>query len=367
MIDAYTLTTDDEEEWRKILPADFRAGASLEYVRIAEQQTGLSARLFVVTDDGKPLVAYPYFLRPLDTLPFTASADSTRYDTSTPEYLGPVWLDSDLTPEGAPFRFPDVFSSYCLEHGIIAEFAHLDPWISDELLEPGCVKPNREIVYVDLTWPEDEIWMKSLSSDARRQTKQGHRAGVQTRRATSPDDVREFYRLYAMTMERLQAREGYWYPLEYFMAFFETMSDNSFFVLAEYEEQVVAGGLFLHDDNEIRWHLSAADREWSRVRPVNVYLYNTIRESLGQKWKRMILGGAYEDGDGVFRFKANFSRLRAGFNTYERVHDTEACAELMTRWHRFHGGASPPDDYFPAYRSSPRASDEQAAVEADTA
>jgi hypothetical protein len=96
------------------------------------------------------------------------------------------------------------------------------------------------------------------------------------------------------------------------------------------------------------------------VRPVNVYLYNTIRESLGQKWKRMILGGAYEDGDGVFRFKANFSRLRAGFNTYERVHSIDACAELMAQWNRHHGGASPPDDYFPAYRSSPEVSDDQA-------
>jgi hypothetical protein len=131
------------------------------------------------------------------------------------------------------------------------------------------------------------------------------------------------------------------------------MSDNSFIVLAEYEGQVVAGGLFLHDDNEIRWHLSASDREWSRVRAVNVYLYNTIRESLGQGWKRMVLGGAYEDGDGVFRFKSNFTRLRADFSTYGRVHDIDACAELVTSWQRHHGGAAPRDDYFPAYRSSP--------------
>lgn len=366
MIDTYTLTTNDEDEWRRILPADFRAGASLEYVRIGERQTGQTARLLVVEDGGTPVVAYPYFLRPLETLPFAASPGADWYDTTTPEYLGPVWLDRSREPAAAGFRFPEVFTAHCREQGIIAEFAHLDPWISAELLEPGCARPNREIVYVDLTWPEEEIWMKSLSSDGRRQTKQGLKAGVQTRRATGSDDVREFHRLYAMTMERRQARASYRYPLEYFMSFFESMSGNSFFVLAEYEERVVAGGLFLHDDNEIRWHLSAADREWSRVRPVNVYLFNTIRESLGQRWKRMILGGAYEDGDGVFRFKSNFSRLRAQFNTYERIHDVDAHAEMLRQWQAFHGGAEPRDDYFPAYRATAAVSDDRNSGEADT-
>ena len=360
MIDAYTLTTEDEEAWQRILPADLRAGAGLEYLRIEERQRGLPARLFVVEHCGRPVVAYPYFLRSLDALPCAPEADPPRYDTCTPDYLGPLWLDRDLRPEDAPFRFPELFDSHCREQGIVAEFAHLDPWIPGALVDLGCVKPNREIVWVDLTWSEEDIWMKSLSSDARRQTKQGHRAGVQTRRASEPADIGEFHRLYTMTMERRQAREKYWYSLEYFMAFFETMSDNSFFVLSEYEGRVVAGGLFLYDNAEIRWHLSASDREWSRVRPVNVYLYNTIRESLGQGWIRMVLGGAYEDGDCVFRFKSNFTRLRADFNTYERVHDEAAYDELMVCWHQYHGADSTPGNYFPAYRSAPARSDDSA-------
>jgi len=366
MIDVYTLTTADEEAWRRILPADFRAGASLEYVRIEERQRGISARLFVVEFRGSPVVAYPYFLRSLDALPFAAGVDSTWYDTSTPDYQGPVWLERNLDPADAPFRFPELFDSHCREQGIIAEFAHLDPWISGALVEPGCVKPNREIAWVDLTWSEEDIWMKSLSSDARRQTKQGHRAGVQTRRAAGPDDVREFHRLYDLTMDRHQAADRYRFPLEHFLAFFETMSGNSFFVLAEYEGRVVAGGLFLHDDNAIRWHLSAADREWSHVRPVNVYLFNTIRASLGKGWKRMVLGGAYQDGDGVFRFKSNFTRLRADFNTYERVHDIEAYTELLLRWQQYHGAASVSDDYFPAYRSTPAVAGDPASIEPRT-
>ena len=366
MIDTYTLTTAEEEEWRRGLPADFRAGACVEYVRIEESQRGTPARLFVVDFDGRPVVAYPYFLRPVDTLPFAAGVDSGLYDTCTPDYVGPVWLDRELAPENAPFSFPELFDDHCRDQGIIAEFAHLDPWISSALIEPACVSPNREIAWVDLTWSEEEIWLKSLSSDARRQTKQGHRAGVKSRRAATPDDVKEFHRLYHLTMDRHQAADRYRFPLEYFMAFLENMSGNSFFVLAEYQGRVVAGGLFLNDDDTIRWHLSAADRAWSRVRPVNVYLYDTIRDSLGKGWRRMVLGGAYQDGDGVFRFKSNFTRLRADFNTYERLHDVAAHDRLMQSWRRHFGVSSSPERYFPAYRAQPAAPDDQTARQPDT-
>jgi serine/alanine adding enzyme len=352
MMKTYTLTTNDAERWRQILPAEVSVTRGLDYVRICEQQTGWAARLFVV-ELGQPVAAYPYLLRPVQTLPVATGIGRVCFDTCTPEYAGPIWLNGGL-PEGAPSpSFTDLFAAHCREQGIIAEFAHLNPWISERLLESACVNANREIVYVDLTQTEEQIWLRSFSSDARRQTKQGLKAGVQIRRAVTADDVREFYRLYIATMDRRQAADRYYFPLEYFLAFFETMSANSFFVLAEHEGRVVAGGLFLHDARTVFWHLSASDRDLSNLRGVNVYLHHTIRHSLGKGWQRMILGGAYEAGDGVFRFKANFSPLRARFNTYQRVHDAETYTALVQAWRVRHSGMESGDNFFPAYRATP--------------
>ena len=133
------------------------------------------------------------------------------------------------------------------------------------------------------------------------------------------------------------------------------MSANAFFVLAEYEGRVVAGGLFFQDRTELHWHLSAADREFGHVRPVNVYLYETICQALGQGRERMIMGGGYGKDEGVFRFKANFSRLRARFSTYQRVHDDAAYTALTQAWSAHHAGKQPVEGYFPAYRSRPAA------------
>jgi serine/alanine adding enzyme len=353
MLETYTLTTIDADQWRAVLPADVCVLGSLEYARIQEVETGWPARLFVV-QDGIPVAAYPYFLRETHTLPFADDRSKAWSDISTSAYTGPLWLGETAASDAhtPAASFPDLFARHCRDNGIIAEFAHLNPWVSRELLDLNCVRPNREIIYIDLSWDEEEIWMRSLSSDARRQTKQGLKAGVQIRRTVEPEDVREFHRLYSMTMDRHEASDRYRFQLEYFLKFAETMSGNAFFVLAEYEGRAVAAGLFMHDQNDIYWHLSAADRDWGRVRPVNVYLFDTIRYSLGQHWKRMILGGAFQDGDGVFRFKANFSRLRAEFNTYERIHAAEPYESLTTDWRSQGGQAAGNEHFFPLYRAA---------------
>lgn len=352
----YLLSTKDEERWRAVLPASVRAMGSVEYARVLEQLTGATARLFVV-EWGGATTAYTFLLRPVNEFPF-ATAVRNRWDTFTPEYSGPVWSGS-AAPASAGRRFADIFAEHCREQGIVAEFAHLSPWTPTDLLDVGCVQPNREVIYLDLTWGEDEIWARSLTTDARRQVRQAERAGVRVRTAESLDDVREFHRLYQLTMERRNALDRYHFPLEHFVELFETMRESTVFALAEYKGRVVAGGLYFHDATEVVWHLSAVDMAFANVRPVNAYHYETIRWAVRQGKRRLLCGGAYQPGDGIFRFKANFSPLRAQFHTYRRVHDPDAYSALTRAWSAHHGGKTPRPDFFPAYRSAP---DEEAAA-----
>lgn len=350
MIRTSVITTADPARWRTVLPTSLNVMSSLEYVAITERQTGWPARLFVVENDtAEAVVAYPYFLRSVRELPFANRLAEDYWDTITPEYVSPTTLKS--VPDG--LRFPELFAQYCREQRIVAEFARLSPWsVPEELLDPACLEVNREIVYVDLTWDEQRIWNKSLTSAGRRQTRQSQQAGVRVRRAETADDVREFHRLHTDTMDRRQALDRYYFPPEYFLSFFETMPDNSFFMLAEYQGRLVAGGLYLQDDVNIYWQLSAMDAEYANVRPVNAYVYETIRQSLRQGKQRMLLGGGYKRDDGVFRFKANFSPLRAQFRTYRRIHDAEICSALTQAWSAHHEGQSPSPGFFPAYRST---------------
>jgi hypothetical protein len=344
MTQHYVLTTDDADRWRAVLPADACVMGCVEYARICERHNGYSARLFVVESEGS-VVAYPFFLRPVDGSP-------GRWDTLTPEYTGPLRIGPARGT--APALLSELFHRYCLENGIVAEFAHLNPWHAAlDQLEPTCVRPNRDIVFVDLTWGEEQIWTKSLSSDARRQTKQAQKAGVRVRRARTTADVLDFHRLHEHTMERREALDRYFVPPEYFLAFHETLPHNSFFLLADYEGKAVAGGLYLEDRADVYWHLSAVDIEFSRVRPVNAYVHFALCEAVKQGKQRMCFGGGYQRDDGVFRFKANFSPLRAQFQTYARVHDEPSYDALTATWAASNSGRAAATQFFPAYRAPP--------------
>ena len=349
----YVLTTADAEKWRQVLPADACVMGSLEYVRIIEQQNGFAARLFVM-DTGQSTVVYPFFVRPVDALPFATVANRDRGDTFTPEYTGPLIIRGGKYRDPEAKQFADKFARYCSTNGIIAEFAHLSPWHDSEaLLDPTCVVVNREIVHVDLTLGEEGLWTQSLNSDARRHARQAQKAGVQVRWASSLDDVQAFHRLHAGTMDRRQAKESYRIPLEYFVAIFESMPDHAFIALAEYQGRVVAGGLYFHGGTDVYWHLSAVDLEFSRVRPVNKYVWETMLWAVGEGKRRMLLGGGYQPDDGVFRFKAGFSPLRARFCTYRRIHDGRTYQTLIDAWSAYYGASISQGGFFPAYRSIP--------------
>jgi hypothetical protein len=326
---------------------------SLEYARLIEQQSGFAGRLFVVETE-QSVIAYPFFIRPIDALPFAVRGFSARWDTFTPEYTGPLVIRPGNHQAPDETGFADRFARYCRENGIVAEFAHLSPWHdSRHLLDPACVTVNREVVQVDLTLGETNLWTKSLSSDTRRQTRQAEKAGVRVRRAESLADVREFHRLHAGTMERRQALQRYRHSLEYFVTIYESMPENAFFVLAEYQNRAVAGGLYFHGDSDIYWHLSAVDLEYSRVRPVNRYVWETILWAMGAGKRRMLLGGGINGYDGVFRFKAGFSPLRAQFRTYRRIHDASTYKACTDAWSKYYGFNISQACFFPAYRSIP--------------
>jgi serine/alanine adding enzyme len=349
----YVLSTADEDRWRQVLPADLCVMASLEYAKVLERQSGFPARLFVV-ETGQSVIGYPFFVRPIAALPFAGEAFEGLWDTFTPEYTGPLYVRSGSGNGSEETGFADLFAAFCRENGIVAEFAHLSPWHdSGPLLDSACVVEDREVVQVDLAPGETGIWTESLNSDARRQTRQAGKAGVTVRRAGSLDDVRVFHRLHADTMERLEALERYRIPADYFIDIFEIMPENAFYVLSEYEGRVVAGGLYFHGGSDVYWHLSAVDREYSRVRPVNKYLWETILWAAKAGKRRLLLGGGYKENDGVFRFKAGFSPLRARFCTYRRVHDRQAFDTLNNAWSEYYGIDPSKTDFFPAYRWIP--------------
>lgn len=345
------LTTTDTDEWRRILPIGVSVFGSVEYAAIVEKHSGYHARLYVL-DTENARVAYPFFLRPIRSLPFALELEVDCWDLLTPEYTGPRVVYGALT--ASDFSFPAIFSAFCRNHGIVTEFAHLHPWQQrDRLLDTNAVTIDREIIYVDVMLSPDQLWDGSYSHACRKNINRARREKVHTLRATDIRDIQEFLRIYTHTMTRNKASAQYLFSLEYFAAFFETMPDNARFVLAEYQNQIVAGTLYLYDDQDVYSYLGGAVQEFQHIRPTNMVVHDTIQWAHDCGKQRLILGGGYHIDDGIFRFKSSFSPLRANFQVYRRVHLPELYDRLCDWWSAHYGASLDIKGYFPGYRSQP--------------
>ncbi len=346
------LTTENAERWRAVLPASESVFGSVEYARIYEEHSGYPARLAVCPDVG---IAYPCFLRPIGSLPFAQGDAQAGYDLVTPEYTGPL---CSLSPGGnVRTGFAEAFTALCRGEGIVTEFAHLHPWRAHtDLLDPDGVAFNREIVYVDLTPTEEEIWAHSTTHDCRWAIGRAQRHGVSVFEASEPEHIREFHRIYVGTMDRRRALQRYYFPVAFFESIFTQMRDSARFLLAEHEGRIVAAGLFLHDETNAYYHLSGSDHAFRQLYAGNVLLWEAIRWARAGGRQRFILGGSYQQGDGIFRFKASFSPLRARFHTFRKVHLPDSYDALCRQWSAHYGSEESSATYFPAYRWEPEES-----------
>ena len=356
------FTTDDAAGWRSVLPAEDSAFGSVEFARVAERHQGVQARLYVL-QDRTARVAYPFFTRPIRSATPGFHVGGRLSDTTSPDFTGP--LTRGVPPPALAAEFPQRLSTFFNRHHIVAEFIHLHPWKAfTKALRPPCLNFDREIVYVDLTRPEQQLWEGSFSHACRKNIKRSEREHVRIFEATTRADIGEFHRIYVQTMRERNALKHYFFSLDYFTDIFDDMRGSARFVLAEYRDQVIAGTLYLHDRDDIYSYLGGADLDFQHVRPTNAVIYDTIVWGQSQAKKRLILGGGYSPDDGILRFKASFSPLRADFLVYRCVHLPETYDALCRSRSRSQGRDTQPNAYFPGYRDRPGSQDDASVLTA---
>lgn len=349
--------TRDAAAWSAALPIQESVFGSVEFARIVQQHLRHQAHLYVL-QDRNGLIAYPYFIRPVCSLPFHEEAAGNLSDAFSPEFTGPLARGGGV--EFVAGEFAKRLAEFAAQHGVVSEFVRLHPWKAHTAaLVADCLHFNREIVYVDLSWTEPQLWQDSFSHACRKNIRRSQRENVRVFEAQSMGDIREFHRLYVQTMEDRNALQEYYFPLDYFAAIFEQLPGNARFALAEYRNQVIAGTLYLHDRDDVYSYLGGADKDFQHVRPTNAIIYDTILWGQHQGRKRLILGGGHLPEDGIFRFKCSFSPKRARFQVYQRVHLHEQFVALCRGWSRWYGQDLQTNSYFPPYRSVPASDSSQ--------
>lgn len=264
---------------------------SSKWLRVLQRSYDFAIRCTAIEDaSGRLTAAVPHVSisdvrgKRLVSLPFSDYCDPLVADSTT-------WsrLASALVEHRVPLTFRALHNEAILGDSAFTQYKDAK-WHS-----------------VDLTRPIDEIW-SSVDSSSRRAIRKSQKQEVQIRPAENKDDLRKFYELHAGV--RNQKYRMLAQPYSFFDCIWDEFlgKGDGFLLLAEAEDRVVAGTMYLRHGDTIYYKFNASDLGQLQLRPNDLLVWEGIRrakEELG--CASFDFGLSDSDQEGLLRFKRKFA------------------------------------------------------------
>lgn len=300
-----------------------------QYCKMNELIEGGEAELFVYEDKGN-VALYPYIKHIVDY----AQGDSSAYDIETAYgYGGPIVKKHDAGFEDA---FETAFLQYCQDENIIAEFLRYHPLLENENIFRREIEVlhNRKTVWIDLEKSLDEIWMQNISTQNRNIIRKCIKNGLEVEIS---EDYDEFLEIYNQTMKKVGADDFYFFDKKYY----DIIRITPYYLLMRVRRdcETLAAAIFMEYGDYFHYHLSGSRREFLKLAPNNILLWEAIKYAKTKGCKKMHLGGGLSniEEDSLFQFKKKFSPQYKDFYIGKRVHNQRVYRELIRRWEIEHG------------------------------
>ena len=350
----------DDPRWPEALarlPHDFYHRP--EYVGLDADWNRARPRAFLARAGDAELFV-PYLLRRCDALGPQAVDGETASDVVSP-YGYPGLLLSEAARGSARFA-REAMRCLCetlREMGVCSAFFRMHPLLGDgipALFPEGFFTPGGETVAMDLTLDDRQLW-KAVREGHQWTIKKCVRLGFVPRMVALRDHIDAFMEIYRDTMDRVQARESYYFGRDYFARLAE-MPERVHCCLVEWQGRPAAACIFFECGGIVQAHLGGTRSEFLGRSPFHLLLYFAAEwaRSRGNRYLHMG-GGVGGSSDRLLQFKRGFSPLLFPFWTLRLVTDPETYRELTVRRAR---AADVPveemagDDFFPAYRAPVR-------------
>ncbi len=293
----------------------------------------------------------PLIVRPLRDIP---GLDSDLYDATSPYGYGGPFSPEAVDGEavlGEALR-------WMREFGICSAFLRLS---LDANLQPGKrsdsveVRDTAENIVVDLAKGEEALWM-GYEHKVRKNVNKARRCGCVVRRLGGFGSVGGFLEVYEETMRRRGAAPWYRFGREFFDRLAETLDGTySVFSVLDSDGIEVSVELVLEGDEYLYSFLGGTRAEAFPMAPNDLLKHEVALYGQRTGRRAYVLGGGYQAGDGIFRYKRSFAPTGVrSFRTARLIADRDQYVKLVE--HRAptnHAG----DSYFPAYREPPSGGD----------
>ncbi len=334
------LLSPDDPAWDAFLRLDKHDFYHLpSYVRLsAELEVAQPCALHV--QDGNRRMLLPLILRPVQ---------DELLDAASPYgYSGPL-----LTGTNDPTFLPDALDAaqkVLARHQIVSLFVRGHPLLGPPLsAHNGIVIEHGRTASIDLTLPVEELWRRTMRGH-RNEISRSIRAGHHAFFDEHFEHLSTFAEIYRATMKRLNAKQQYILPDDYFVQLRAALGTRLLLCLVEIGGEIAGGGLFVETCGLVQYHFSGTNPRFIHEHPTKLMLHFVRTWARTQGLRRMHLGGGLGgEEDSLFKFKAGFSTDLHCFRTLRVVCDEHAYSRLVRSTHP-HADPQDHSGYFPLYR-----------------
>ena len=325
-----------------------------EYIALDAKRTKTIPEACLL-EDGDKIFFAPYLLR--------SCKDIVGEETEVCDIISPYGYPGILlseagtnTPEFSNFAF-DKFCQTLQTRGICSAFLRLHPILSEKFvrhLRSASLQENGQTVSIDLTLDEDKIWAK---------TRKGHqstinkciRLGLTARTVSFAQNIDRFTAIYKETMDRVQAKDAYYFSRQYFEELLK-LGDKIHLGVVESDGEIVCASLFFESCGIVQAHLGGTKTDFLKQSPFNLLLHQMRlwAKARGNKYLH-IGGGVGGNKDNLYTFKSGFSKQRHEFFTLRKVVDPQQYHNLLQARANTQGKSLEElqsSQFFPAYRAN---------------
>jgi hypothetical protein len=303
-----------------------------------------------VGEDDHGAVLFPLILRPLAAEPW-ARPDERRWDATSPYgYGGPFAFGE---PDGDAYWRGH--AEWCRDERIVSTFVRLSLFPEQLVPIPGHVETRSPNIAVPLGGGVDALW-RGYEAKVRKKIQLAEGAGLKVERDADGARLDAFLDVYTQTMHRRGADEWYLFPRAFFGEIVSGLAGHSWFFHTLAGGAVVSTALVLEGDEHAYYFLGGTLADAFPQGPNYLLMHRVAIWAMEAGKKFYVLGGGYEDRDGLYRYKRGFSRAgEVPFRVACLVHDREGYDELIaerTEGARREGTVwAPRPAFFPAYRA----------------
>ncbi|NMH88207.1 peptidoglycan bridge formation glycyltransferase FemA/FemB family protein [Flavivirga algicola] len=293
--------------------------------------------------EGNKVICFPFLIRKIN--------DTDYFDaTSVYGYAGPLQKNLDKNFDNS--FFSKALNNYFVQEKIVSVFSRLNPFIINQeqvLKNIGQTKELGNVVNIDLTLPLDE--QRAAYSKITKRYINKCRRQCQIIRSNCPSHIDSFVNLYYENMDRVNAKEHYYFSKDYFLKFVNSndYETDILFAILKDTDEIISAALMVKTNDVVQYHLSGTKAEFLDLSPIRL-LIDEMRIIAKNEDKTFfnLGGGLGNSDDGLFRFKSSFSKDFKPFKIWKHIINKKVYDSLVEEY-------MPSDcdcdlDFFPLYR-----------------